>query len=636
MINNNSILLSDNEFVIGQNFHDKKYFTNELSLDFNLKESNDWFDLKGIVHFGEFTVPFIALKSHLLNDIKEYILPNGEIVILPDEWFEKYSGLFKLNKTEDGSLKIKKHHLDYFYEELAEINKSLIEKVTGIVHLAPEKPHKLMADFRPYQQSGFQWVYSLYQSRFGVCLADDMGLGKTIQTLATILKMREDTNEMLDPPMQLDLFGQQEASSRKSNSQGAGIIVMPTSLIHNWINEINKFTPEIKYLKYTGLNRVKSTDDFDNYDVVLTSYGVLRNDIEILNRYFYQFVILDESQIIKNPSSKIYQSIMEVNAKFKMVLTGTPIENTLLDLWAQLNFINPGLLGSQEFFKKEFAEPIEKNKDEEERKTKQQRLQKLISPFILRRTKQEVLDDLPDLTESVQFCEMHELQMKLYSEEKAKIRNALLDSIENNETSETNMIVIQGLTRLRQLANHPEMIEFEEKQTDELSSGKFEEVIRMLESLIAENHKVLLFSSFVKHLNLFAKHFEQEKWQYSMLTGSTSDRKGQIDKFQNEENCQLFLISLKAGGVGLNLTSADYVFFLDPWWNPAAENQALSRAHRIGQKNKVMVYRFITEDSIEQKILKLQERKKELADVFINNNNPFKQLSKADIVDLFN
>jgi SNF2 family DNA or RNA helicase len=247
-----------------------------------------------------------------------------------------------------------------------------------------------------------------------------------------------------------------------------------------------------------------------------------------------------------------------------------------------------------------------------------------------------VLDDLPDLTESVLFCEMDELQLKLYEEEKAKIRNALLNSMEDDDVSAANMIVIQGLTKLRQLANHPRMLDIEGIEEQEFESGKFEEVIRMLESLIAENHKVLLFSSFVKHLNLFSEYFDKHNWKYSTLTGSTTDREKQIKQFQDEEDCRLFLISLKAGGVGLNLTSADYVFFLDPWWNPAAENQALSRAHRIGQKSKVMVYRFITENSIEEKILKLQERKKELADVFINSNNPFKQLSKEDIVELFN
>ncbi|NJO90827.1 MAG: hypothetical protein HC831_19060 [Chloroflexia bacterium] len=278
----------------------------------------------------------------------------------------------------------------------------------------------MQAEFRPYQQKGFQWVYSLYQSKFGVCLADDMGLGKTIQTLAVILKMNERSNGITDPPKQLDLSGTQPTDDEPVINNGAGLIIMPTSLIHNWVNEINKFAPELKFLCYTGSNREKKTDEFDKYDVILTSYGVLRNDIDILHNYFFEFIILDESQVIKNPSSKIYQSVIELNTKFKMVLTGTPIENSLLDLWAQLNFINPGLLGSQEFFKKEFAEPIERNKSAEETRSKQERLQKLISPFILRRTKQQVLDDLPDLTESVQYCEMHEEQLKFYEEEKAK------------------------------------------------------------------------------------------------------------------------------------------------------------------------------------------------------------------------
>ncbi|MDF1550967.1 MAG: SNF2-related protein, partial [Bacteroidales bacterium] len=390
-INQNSMLLSDNEFIIKQNFHDKKYYTNELSLDFNLKETNDWFDLKGTVSFGEFEIPFIALKNHLLKDIREYVLPNGEIAILPDEWFVKYSGLFKLSKIEDGSVKINKHHLNYFKDELAEINKSLVEKVSGIVQLQPEKPEGLLADFRPYQQTGFRWIYSLYSSKFGSCLADDMGLGKTIQTLASILKIQESTSVNQQNNSQLQLFSQVEKEQKlvDSTKMPAGLIVMPTSLIHNWINEISKFAPKLKYYEYTGSQRIKSTTEFNDFHLVLTSYGVLRNDIEILSPYFYHFIILDESQFIKNPGSKTYQAIMEIKARFKMVLTGTPIENSLIDLWAQLNFINPGLLGSQEFFRKEFAEPIEKNKDEEERKTKQQRLQKLISPFILRRTKKE-------------------------------------------------------------------------------------------------------------------------------------------------------------------------------------------------------------------------------------------------------
>jgi SNF2 family DNA or RNA helicase len=352
----------------------------------------------------------------------------------------------------------------------------------------------------------------------------------------------------------------------------------------------------------------------------------------LLKDYPYHFVILDESQYVKNPSSKIYQSVIELQADFKMVLTGTPIENSLNDLWAQLNFINPGLLGNIEFFRREFADPIERMENSEERALKQIRLQKLISPFILRRTKEEVIEDLPELTESTQYCVMDEEQKQLYEFEKSGIRNSILSAMEKGEENKSNIIIIQGLTKLRQIANHPKMVE-----PDTLAgSGKFVDVMAMLESILAEKHKVLLFSSFVKHLELFEEEFIRSSWKYAKLTGSTSNREQEIKIFQEHEDCKIFLISLKAGGVGLNLTAADYVFFLDPWWNPAAENQALSRAHRIGQKNKVMVYRFITEESIEQKIVLLQERKRDLADIFINNNNPFKQLTSEEILELFN
>ena len=638
-LNSNAQILSEKGFTINQNFYNKKYFTKEISIHFKLKENRDWFDLNGTVKFGAYEIPFINLKNHLLNNNPEYVLPNGEIAILPEEWFTKYSELVELGTREGNTLKIKKHHLTFFYKQLAEIDKTLIKKASAINQIKISKPNGLNANFRPYQEIGFNWIYSLYKSRFGSCLADDMGLGKTLQTLATILKISEETFDEplqiqnLESAKQLSIF--EKAAEPKKElikiGKSAGVIAMPTSLIHNWVNEILKFTPNLKFFIYSGGKRIKSTHEFDDYDLVLTSYGVLRNDIDILKNYQYQFLILDESQYIKNPGSRIYQAVMELKSGYKMVLTGTPIENSLTDLWAQLNFINPGLLGGLEYFRREFADPIEKEKDDTIRQSKQIKLQKLISPFILRRTKQEVLEDLPDLMESIHYCSMSEDQRILYEKEKSRIRNTLLDCIESGDQNEASLIVIQGLTILRQLANHPKLIIPDE----DLSSGKFEDIIMMVESLMAENHKVLMFSSFVKHLKLFAGYFDENNISYSMLTGSTQDREKEILKFQGDAERQVFLISLKAGGVGLNLTAADYVFFLDPWWNPAAENQALSRAHRIGQKNKVNVYRFITEDSIEEKILKLQGWKKDLADVFINNNNPFRQLSKEELMDLF-
>jgi SNF2 family DNA or RNA helicase len=638
-INLNSLDIEKQGYIIKQNFNDRKYFTRDYAIEFRLKDGHDWFDLYATVRFGDYSFPFIALKNNILRNVREYMLPNGEIVLLPDEWFEKYSSFFHFGKSTEGALRLKKHHAAFLYEQISSIDKSVADKLTSLERFDLEKPGGLTAEFRPYQKTGYNWIYSLYKNKLGSCLADDMGLGKTVQTLASILKFYEHPvnttfgKVQSSAVKQLSLFDNSPSTLTIETpvAEKAGLIIMPTSLIHNWVNEINKFAPGLKYLPYTGSKRVKDSSEFDAYQLILTSYGILRNDIDLLKDYFYHFIILDESQFAKNPSSRIYQSVIELQAAFKMVLTGTPIENSLVDLWAQLNFINPGLLGSLEFFRKEFADPIEKEADSEEKEIRQQRLQKLISPFILRRKKEEVLDELPDLTETIHYCSMDEEQKQLYEFEKSRIRNTLLRIMENKEQSNANIVVIQGLTKLRQLANHPKMIDPESLA----GSGKFDEIINMLESVISENHKVLLFSSFVKHLDLFADTFNRLQWGYAMLTGETSEREGQIKKFQENDDCKIFLISLKAGGVGLNLTAADYVFFLDPWWNPAAENQALSRAHRIGQKNKVMVYRFISAESIEQKILKLQEKKKDLADIFINTNNPFKQLSEQEIMDLF-
>jgi SNF2 family DNA or RNA helicase len=299
----------------------------------------------------------------------------------------------------------------------------------------------------------------------------------------------------------------------------------------------------------------------------------------------------------------------------------------LSDLWSQMNFLNPGLLGSLAFFKRSFITPIEKHANEEQ----QEKLQLMIRPFVLRRTKNEVARDLPPLMEEVRFCPMLGGQQRLYDKEKSVIRNTILSAIEKDGMNKSQFVVLQGLTRLRQLANHPAL--FDDNAEDR--SGKYDEVFRMLRNLVAEKHKVLIFSSFVSHLELIEAGIKKERWSYAKLTGKTTNRKQVISQFQDEDDKRIFLISLKAGGVGLNLTEADYVFILDPWWNPAAENQAVNRAHRIGQDKHVFVYRFITENSIEEKIQKLKERKSSLAETFINSNDPFRQISQEEIVDLF-
>jgi len=635
-LNKNNKEIRKADFNIEQSFSDKKFLTEDVKLDFSINEKKDWFDLNAIVHFGEFSFPFTKLKNHILNNNNEFVLPNGEIAIIPLEWFSNFSAFFQFGKIEGDFLKLKQHHFSFIEHDNSEISKSIVEKINKLLHKSYELPKNLNATLREYQITGYNWLNALYENNFGACLADDMGLGKTLQTLAFIQNIKEkNLNKKIlsKKSKQLSLFdnNKKEQDKEQKIEHKAGLIVMPTSLIHNWYNEIKKFTPQLRVLIYAGANRKKTIDNFNNYDIILTSFGLLRNDIEIIEKYEYRFFIIDESQFIKNPNSKIYNAILKIEAGFLMVLTGTPIENSLTDLWAQLNFINDGLLGGLKFFTEEFIDPIEKQNDEDERRVKQERLKKIISPFILRRKKQEVAKDLPDLTEIIRYCSMSEKQAEFYEQEKSRFRNLIFKNIEENKKEKNNLIALQGLTKLRQIASHPTLVDKELN----LDSGKFEEIINMLNNLIAENHKVLIFSSFVKHLELFADYFKTKNWKYSMLTGKTKNREKIIDEFQNNIDNKIFLISLKAGGAGLNLTSADYVFITDPWWNPAAELQAISRAHRIGQKNKVMAYRFISENTIEQKIIKLQNTKKELADIFIDDNNPFGKLSQTEIMDLF-
>jgi SNF2 family DNA or RNA helicase len=371
--------------------------------------------------------------------------------------------------------------------------------------------------------------------------------------------------------------------------------------------------------------------------IILTTYGVVRNDLEILGKIDFEYIVLDESQLIKNPDSQSYKAVKQLNSRHKLTLTGTPIENSLTDLWSQLSFTNPGLLGGFDMFRREFVLPIEKKNDEMARK----RLKALINPFILRRTKDQVAKDLPPLTEKLFYCDMTEKQHELYEREKSHYRNIILQNIEQAGIEKSKMVIFQGLMKLRLIANHPAMTTVTSAEETHLEgmhhfgSGKFIEVTRMLESLRSENHKVLIFSQFVKHLNLFKDWFEEHKIPYSYLIGNTTNRKDVIEQFEGSPETKFFLISLKAGGVGLNLTSADYVFMLDPWWNPAVEAQAINRAHRIGQTKNVIAYKFICKGTIEEKIVQLQQRKSALAEDFINHNNPLSSLSTQEVADLF-
>ncbi len=625
---NNSEKLEKEGFIFTQENSSEKIYIGTYKLHTEIIETRDWFELKASLLIGEFVIPFYKFKKHILEGNAKFTLPNKEIFMIPPQWFSKYEEIFIFAKTNNKKIEIPRSHFslidDNFEKAFTKISKQSDIDFTKI-----EVPETVNAKLRPYQIEGFNWLNFLYQNRLGGILADDMGLGKTIQTLSMLdYTYSNCENAIPEQPVQSSLFDLPTESSFNNSNISASLIVMPTSLIHNWIRETEKFTPHLKVYNYTGANRLKSKDIgkiFRHYHIVLTTYGILRNDIEYLKSYTFNYAILDESQYVKNPQSKIYEAINLIDSNYKLVLTGTPIENSLIDLWAQMNFVNPGLLGTLAFFRKQFVIPITRSKSEKV----EEKLQTLIQPFFLRRTKDKVAKDLPPRVDQVIYCEMTEAQKSYYETEKSKIRNTLLEVFEENPQANHAIRTLEALTKLRQIANHPAMID-EEYDGD---SGKFEQILDSLEYILSENHNVLIFSSYVRDLKILERELISRNHPYSMLIGETQNRERVIDEFNREK--RVFLSTIKAGGTGLNLTKADYVFILNPWWNPASEEQAISRAHRIGQEAKVFVYKFISVDTIEEKIAKLQEEKQQLADKFITENNLLKEFNKEEILRLF-
>ncbi|HLF33655.1 MAG TPA: DEAD/DEAH box helicase [Cyclobacteriaceae bacterium] len=611
-LNQNKQALEDIGFRLEQaKSKEKKYFIGKSSISFEIRESIDWFDIYALIRFGEFEIPFNELRRIVMLKGNEITLPNGEIAVIPESWLIEYSELFafvedaKTNNSHT-AYHLKKYHLALVKElekgNLARVSMSQkLEKLRNFQDIDDEPvPEKFIGSLRPYQKAGYNWLHFLNKYHFGGCLADDMGLGKTIQTLALLQSVKE------------------------SGQSNASLLIMPTSLVYNWEIEASRFTPGLKVLVYTGTNREKDIAMFNEYDLVLTSYGIVRLDVDLLAGFYFHYIILDESQAIKNPNSNISKSVRKLKSRFRLILTGTPLENSTLDLWSQMTFVNPGLLGTQSFFKNEFLTPIEKKKDED----KTRKLNAIIKPFILRRHKSQVAQELPEKVESIKYCSMTPDQEKHYEEAKSFFRNKILDTIETYGVKKSHFILLQGLTKLRQIANHPKMVD----ENYEGDSGKLEDVTSMIHNATSEGHKILVFSQFVKHLTIIGNYLKQNHITFAYLDGSTKDREGEVNSFQQDESVGIFLISLKAGGLGLNLTKADYVFLLDPWWNPAVEQQAIDRAHRIGQENKVFTYKFITKDTVEEKIISLQNHKLKLAsDLITTDESFFKELTAEDI-----
>lgn len=639
-LNDHAEIFKEKGIIIKEN-KDGNYHLAPPSISFTAVEGVDWFDLNADAVFGDIRMPFKSLIPFILAKKREVKLPNGQLALLPDEWLTRLAEVLEYRKDGTDGLRLRRVHMPII-ESFANSSVHLPINKNLFYDEVPKMSTGFSGELRPYQAEGFKWLYRLNHLGFGGILADDMGLGKTIQTLALLCKIRDEAHLVASPLENSQLIKdsdqrkiqntnlaraqeKQNKPSQKKKKQ-INLLIVPTSLVYNWLKEFQKFAPHLKVTTHFGINRPKRASSFNQQDVVITTYGVMRSDVDMLSKILFHYIIIDEGQAIKNPASLTTKALNQLQSDLRLVLTGTPIENSITDLWSQMNFANPGLLGNWSSFQKRFVFPIEKNKDE----AKTQLLYQMIQPFILRRTKTQVASDLPDKYEQVIYCEMTDEQQKRYEKIKSSFRNEILQSVQSNGINKASLQLLKGLMLLRQIANHPRLI-----NPDEIAeSGKFENIINMLQTAIDEGHKVLLFSQFTKHLALFKQHLQSQQIAFAYLDGATTikARQQQVDDFNQNPDLKIFLISLKAGGIGLNLTSADYVFIADPWWNPASEQQAIDRAHRIGQQQKVFSYKFITRNSIEEKILNLQQKKLELAGSLIKTDESF--FKNLDLVEL--
>ncbi len=590
----------------------------KTTLEISASESIDWFDVKAVVVHGEYRINFIDLKSNIIAGDRFYKLPNNQFFIIPIAWMERYKPLFLLGKITNQTLLLSKSQ----YPVLEFLDLKPVGKLEAL-HPEFVIPTIFKATLRDYQKLGVIWLLEHHISKLGACLADDMGLGKTIQTIAVLCYAKQeliDAHQEVPESESFTLFSQ---NSFQRSTPLCALLVLPASLVFNWKNELKKFAPSLNVIEYRGPSRKKIKSRIKNYDVILTTYQTALRDIEHFETLPLSYLVLDESQYIKNNNSKVFKAINSLKPVHKISLSGTPIENSLSDLWSQMEFINNGLLGTYASFKKQYQIPIESTKNEGLITS----LKNLIAPYILRRSKEEVLKDLPALNSQIFYVDMSTEQQKLYDKEKSLVRNQLL-----NISSKNKLEVLKEIMRLRQLSNHPVLLN---KEYADVSSGKFMYVTAYLDTLIKANKKILVFSSFVSHLSLYENWSTQQGIQFCTLTGSTqsSKREEVVKEFQENKAISIFFVSLKAGGTGLNLTAASYVVILDPWWNPFAEKQAVARAHRMGQEQKVHVARFVSRDTLEEKIITLQERKKELSGSFLDDFGT-DDISLNDVMEL--
>jgi len=593
------------KFPIHTQMHIIELFENNLKIQFEAS-------------FGEEKLHLFELQKTLQSKQRSILLSDNTIGVLDDDWIERYSLLIKHSTIERDILHVPKW--------IALFQKSIFETIATDEQFIEENwwsqwllwqeddmilhsiDSSIKATLRPYQQKGYEWMIMLSQLGAGACLADDMGLGKTLQTICFL-------------------------NYRKiKNSTKKHLIICPASLIYNWKLEIEKFAPQIAVSVYHSVNRNFEDIGRLNPDIIITSYGTARVDIDLLNEISWNTIVLDESHNIKNPQAQVTKAIATLMAEMRVILSGTPIMNQTFDLYPQLSFILPSLFGSKEFFAKEYANPIDKDRDKE----KIDMLKKITNPFILRRTKEQVAKDLPQKTESIIWCEMGSEQRKIYTEVKQNIKDSIFLDIQSQGLAKSKLSVLAGIQKLRQICSSPALLTDFENKTSE--SIKIEILIEEIKGNL-KNNKVIVFSQFLNALDIVKEKLTQNQIAFYSIDGSTpnSKRQEQINQFQDKENpVRVFLLSLKAGNAGITLTEANYVFLIDPWWNRQVEQQAIDRVYRIGQDKNVFAYRMICKDTIEEKIIKLQQSKLSLSEELISEDDGFvKNLSENDLEFLF-
>ncbi|UCH93024.1 MAG: DEAD/DEAH box helicase [Candidatus Aminicenantes bacterium] len=597
----------------------KRYIANAgSSIRFHITDGIDWLEFKPYIHD-----PLTGQNHEIrLEDIdtwnKQVIDKKGMLHLVTVEEIRKLTSLYRYAEQHGNWFRIPSKNyvlIRRLYDEKMEDIPGVKEILTTEERLReferiPDYPlsSHFNGQLRNYQQHGFKWLYFLQDYRFSGCLADDMGLGKTVQALALLQTLKD---------------------NKKLNTS---LLVVPVSAIPNWEAEMQRFTPALTYHRHMGANRDKDTRGWEEKDLIITSYATMRNDIDVFKDFEFDYIILDESQNIKNPSSQVSQAAKILKGRNRLALSGTPIENNTLELWSLFDFLMPGFLGTYRWFNRQWAQGIEKGDNPE----KSELLKKMIYPFVMRRKKEEVETELPEKIEIVSKLQMEEEQLKVYGETARFYREKLDKEIDEKGVAGSSVKIFEGMLRLRQICLFPRLVD---EKFDRVSSAKFDHFKELLEDILAEDHKVLVFSQFVRVLKIIRAYCDEEKFTYSYIDGSVNvnTREKMVKSFQEEEGNRVFLLSLKAGGVAINLTAADYVIIFDPWWNPAVEAQAIDRSHRIGQTKKVMVYRMVVKESIEEKMLALQERKKVLVENLIASDaQAFKNLKKEDILNLFN